>query len=142
MTLIHTILPQLPRQHKQQEVSFGVLFRSWWDENKMLGTFELKHTRGKNYFNLSEIHHEQKVIGKLASGEGVLLRLSSGTTGLADYIGLIKFPVFIVIKYPKCFFIIPLHKIIDLISQGKKSITIDECIKSQYPQVFLGHTKK
>ena len=113
------MLPKLPKQNKSPEALFGIEFRRWWETHKMSGSFETKHTRGKDYFNLSEWHAAQRVIAKLIRGpQGVLLRISSGTEGIPDYIGLITFPAYLVIKYPTFFCIIDTDFL-----KGEESIT-------------------
>lgn len=119
-------LPTLPRQNKSKEADFGLQFRKWWNTTKMLGTFELKHTRGKPSIAFSELHDEQIVIGTLAHGKGTLLRISAGTIGSPDYIGLHDFPVFIVVKYTKHFYIISLSTLLLERDRSKrKSLTED-----------------
>jgi len=114
------MLPELPKQNKKKEADFGVIFRKWWNEHKMLGTFEIKDTRGRSLFQLRELHEKQRIIGRLSSGDGVLIRVTLGTSGAGDYIGLIKFPTWVVIKYPTEFYIIPL---LTLLQVNTKSLT-------------------
>lgn len=105
-------MPPLPKQNKKKEADFGIEFRRWWETTRMMGTFELKHTRGKPSIAFSELHDEQIVIGTLAHGKGTLLRISAGTIGSPDYIGLHDFPVYVVIRFAKAFYIISLSTLL------------------------------
>lgn len=123
-------LPELPRQNKQKEADFGLVFRKWWkdQEVKLLGEFELKDTRGKPSLAFSEVSHEQEVIARLAmSKRGVLVRRASGTTGMADYSGLVAVPYYLVVRYPEFWCIIPFEKFIKERDKSKrKSLTAEE----------------
>ncbi len=91
----------------KREAKFGILFRAWWRSNRISGAFELKDTRGADSISFSEVGEEQINSGKAnKSKKGNLIRAQSGTDGTADYIGLVSFPSYIVIKYPLCFCII------------------------------------
>lgn len=108
-------MPPLPRQNRKKEADFGLVFRKWWNnqKTKLSGEFEIKDTRGKPSFAFSELSHEQEVIGRLATSKrGVLVRRTSGTTGGADYSGLVEAPYFVVIKYLKHFYIIDLNALL------------------------------
>ena len=105
-------LPILPKQNSNAEAKFGLTFRKWWNEHKMLGTFELKYVRKGDSFPFSELHDEQIAIGTMLHDKGVLLRVSSGTIGSPDYIGLKAFPCYVVIKYQKSWHIIPLSTLL------------------------------
>lgn len=118
-------LPPLPKQNLKREADFGLVFRHWWDIHKLPGEFELKDTRGKPSFAYSELSHEQEVIARLAiSKRGVLVRRASGTTGGADYSGLVESPYWIVIRFPKMWCIISFETLILERSRSKrKSLT-------------------
>lgn len=113
------MLPELPRQLKRKEADFGIQFRRWWEISKMVGNFELKHTRGKDTFLFSSVESEQLVIGKAAeSTDGILLRLVKGTIGSPDYIGQVEQPSYIVIRYPAFFCVIDIK---DFLAEKKRS---------------------
>lgn len=102
-------LPDLPRQHKKPEADFGVVFGNWLDEHQIFKTssFEIKHTRGKAAFPLSEIKDKQLTYAMQIQGDrGVLIRVQ-GINGEPDYIYLKKEPAFIIIRYPKFWCVIP-----------------------------------
>ena len=102
-------LPDLPLQHKAPEADFGVRFRRWWQRSHMPGTFELKHTRGKDALPFRSVEGDQVAFGLLAgSRDGILVRVSTGTVGASDYIGLIRSASWIVISYPRFFCVIAL----------------------------------
>lgn len=101
------MLPNLPKINNKQEADFGIEFRRWWERKRLKGTFELKDTRGKNSISFKCFEPDQQTIANLArSTKGVLVRVSVGTPGTADYIALINEPTWIVIKYPKAFYVI------------------------------------
>lgn len=100
-------LPNLPKQNKHKEADAGLKFRKWWEKNGMNAPYEMKDTRGRDYFPFREITDEQINIATAANSyKGVLIRISSGTVGAPDYIGLRDSPYWFVIKYPKTFEVI------------------------------------
>lgn len=100
-------LPPLPKQNKKKEADFGIIFRRWWERNPLPGNFELKQTNGKDSIPFWAVEPDQIAFGMAAgSKKGVLARVSVGTTGCGDYIGLVSSPSWIVIKYPGVFHII------------------------------------
>jgi len=95
---------------KKSEADFSITFRHWLKANHKQFescSFEIKDTRGKNTFTLKELKEEQ-INHALAnkSDKGNLTRVSSGTTGAADYHFYRNAYAYIVIKYPKGFVII------------------------------------
>lgn len=120
-------MPPLTKQNKTKEADFGLVFRKWWEKNPLQGEIELKDTRGKPNFAFSEISHEQEVICRLAiSKRGVLVRRSSGTTGGADYSGLVSSPYWVAIRYPKFFLVISLETLLlERDRSKKKSLSAD-----------------
>lgn len=120
-------LPALPHRNNQKEADFGLIFRKYWEKHPMSGEFELKDTRGKPNFAFSELSHEQEVIANLAiSKRGVLVRRAAGTTGGADYTGLVQSPYWIVIKYPKHFYIISFETLILERDRSKRKSLTEE----------------
>lgn len=92
------------------EASFGLVFKSWFRANKKKFescVFELKDTRGKASFNVSEWKEEQRDHALACkSDEGNLMRFSSGTTGMPDYGFYRNAYAYVVIKYPKAFYVL------------------------------------
>jgi len=109
---------------QKHEANFGLTFRSWFRANKKQfenSVFELKDTRGGVVFRLSEWKEKQRNNAlACSSDEGVLLRFSSGTPGMADYGFYRNAYAYIVIKYPKAFYIINAY---DLLNHPKKSLS-------------------
>lgn len=95
---------------KAHEASFGLVFRSWFRANKKefeSSVFELKETRGSATFNVKEWKEEQRDHALACkSDDGNLMRFSSGTTGMPDYGFYRNAYAYVVIKYPKAFYII------------------------------------
>lgn len=94
----------------KHEANFGLTFRSWFRANKKKFescVFELKDTRGSITFNVKEWKEEQRDHALACkSDEGNLMRFSSGTTGMPDYGFYRNACAYVVIKYPKAFYII------------------------------------
>lgn len=101
-------LPDLPIKHKQREADFGLQFREWFEYYGHLlpddCQFEHKQTEN-NVFYLRNIKPKQ---WKKNKG---LIRLSVATAGTADYMKVTTLPLYIVIKYPKDWVIIPIEKL-------------------------------
>ena len=91
----------------------------------MPGTFELKHTRGKDALPFRSVESEQVTFGLSAgSRDGVLVRVSSGTIGASDYIGLVRFATWVVISYPRFFCVIALDGfLMERDRSSRKSLT-------------------
>ena len=123
-------LPDLPKQHKKQEADFGVFLRHWIDKNPQFKTcaIEIKHSRGKNRFNFSELKTEQIAYGlKIESNDGILIRIK-GFHGEPDYIFMRNEPAFICIKYPKGFCIIDIKDWVKE-KQNSKSLTYERALE-------------
>ncbi len=107
----------------KQEANFSFTFRHWLRANYKdfeSCSFEIKDTRGKNTFTLSELHEEQRnhaLANK--SDKGNLIRCASGTIGAADYMFFRNAYAYVVIKYPLGFAIID----IDDFLKEKKGIS-------------------
>jgi len=119
-------LPDLPKQNKHKEADFGLKFRKWIDENPMASSsFELKDTRGKDYFNFEElgddqINHALRNKGK----KGNLMRITVGTVGAPDYVYLRNAYAFVVIKYPRFFCLIEIETfLLEKKRSKRKSLT-------------------
>lgn len=121
-------LPELPKQNKKKEADFGIELRKWLKENPFLSscTFEIKHTRGRESLPFSEIKNEQiAYANKVRSSEGVLIRVH-GTNGEPDYNYYRRSPAYIVVRYPKKFYIIPIENLLhEKETSGAKSLTQD-----------------
>ena len=94
----------------KHESNFSLVFKSWFRANKRKFescVFELKHTRGSTTFNVKEWKEEQRDHALACkSDEGNLMRFSSGTTGMPDYGFYRNAYAYVVIKYPKAFYVI------------------------------------
>lgn len=94
----------------KHEANFGLTFRSWFRANKHKfesAVFELKDTRGAATFNVKEWKEEQRDHALACkSDEGNLMRFSSGTTGMPDYGFYRNAYAYVIIKYPKAFYVI------------------------------------
>ncbi|NCU28961.1 MAG: hypothetical protein EOM85_04840 [Candidatus Moranbacteria bacterium] len=117
-------LPELPEQHKKKEADFGLKFRRWIENNPQKScSFELKHTRGKDYFMFDELKSEQIAFASKIK-RGVLIRVP-GTKGEPDYVYL-KSPAYVVIKYPKNFYVIDIDNLVkERDTSKRKSLTED-----------------
>ena len=93
----------------------------------MPGTFELKHTRGKTSLPFKSVEAEQIAFGLQAgSRKGVLARVSQGTVGCADYIGLIRASSWVVISFPRFFCVIALEVfVMERDRSSRKSLTAE-----------------
>lgn len=115
-------LPDLPIKHKKREADFGVEFR-----HKIIPVlhllpedcqFELKQTE-EDRFYLREIKSKQRTANK------GLIRLSVATTGSADYMKVTTLPLYIVIKFKRNAYIIPIENI----DFSMKSLSEIDCDK-------------
>lgn len=115
-------LPNLPIKHKQREAKTGLDFRKDFDTFKHLlpkdAQFELKQTEDTRFY-LSNIKSKQRKTDK------GLIRLSVATTGSADYMLVTTIPLFIVIKFKRNTYIIPIENI----DFNMKSLTEHDCNK-------------
>lgn len=118
-------LPELPRTLNRQESKFSIIFRRWWEANPLPGEIELKDTRGKNYLAFSEVSDEQIIVGtKAGTRKGILVRCTVGTTGRADYSGLVNSLYWVVIRYPTAFHVISLEAfLMEKKRSARKSLT-------------------
>ncbi len=124
-------LPELPRVLNRQESKFSLIFRKWWEQHPLPGEIELKDTRGKNYLSFSEVSDGQVQIAlKATSKEGILVRCTVGTTGRADYSGLVNSLYWIVIRYPHIFHVISLESfLLEKKRSLRKSLTEERANK-------------
>jgi hypothetical protein len=121
------MLPDLPRQKKSKEADFGITFRKWWNEHPLPGTFELKTTGGKSSLPFNAVDPEQIVFAQAAhSRKGTLARVTVGTVGCSDYIGLVQAPAWIVVQYPGEFHVISIESfLLERDRSPRKSLTIE-----------------
>lgn len=119
-TSTRTPLPSLPKQIKGPEADFGIEFRCWWTAHPLCGNFELKHTRGRNSLPFAAVEAEQVTMGNAAySRKGTLVRITVGTPGAPDYIGQRNQITWIVIRFPKAFYLVSLEA---FLMEKKRSI--------------------
>lgn len=114
-------MEDLPTKHKQREATFGLEFRDKFESIKHLfknAQFEHKQTETDKFY-LINIKDKQRKANK------GLIRLSVATTGSADYMYITTIPLYIVIKFKKYAYIIPIENI----DFNKKSLTEEECDK-------------
>ena len=92
----------------KRESNFAVLFRHWLKANpQKSASYELKDTRGKRSFTMSELKQEQIDYAlAIESDRGVLLRTVAVSAGMPDYIYLRGERAFIAIRYPEGFVVI------------------------------------
>lgn len=123
-------LPELPKINKKKEADFGLRFRNWWEKHGMNAPYELKDSRGKNYISYREITDKQINVALAASSDkGVLIRISKGTVGAPDYVGLKNSPYWIVVHYPKSFEVISINSFIIEKQKKRKSLTLERAQK-------------
>lgn len=115
-------LPDLPIKHKQREATVGLEFRNKFESIVHLlpkdSQFELKQTETDRFYLIY-------IKGKQRTANKGLIRLSVATTGSADYMYITTIPLYIVIKFKKHAYIIPIENI----DFNKKSLTEEECKK-------------
>lgn len=116
---------------KHKETDFSIKFRHWLKNNKRQScTFELKDSRGKNYFNFSELKEEQiNYALSVQSDKGTLIRLQAITGGEPDYVYYRNSPAYIVINYPECFCIIPINNLLFEKEKSKRKSLTEERAK-------------
>lgn len=113
-------MEDLPTKHKQREAKTGLDFRKDFDTFSHLlpldCQFELKQTETDKFY-LSNIKSKQR---KASKG---LIRLSVATAGTADYMRVTTIPLYIVIKFTKNMYVIPIENI----DFSMKSLSEEEC---------------
>ena len=98
------MLPELPKQNKQDEAAFGLLFRSWHRKSMVEGVFELKHSKGKAVIRRDVVEAGQVAWGMEIMTKGRLIRVI-GSTGEPDYVWA-KCPSYVVVRWVGCFTLI------------------------------------
>lgn len=115
-------LPDLPKKNKQREADFGIEFRHKVEPYLNLFPkdcqFELKQTEDTRFY-LRDIKSKQRTQNK------GLIRLSVATAGSADYMLVTDLPLYIVIKFKRNAYIIPIENI----DFSLKSLTEEDCKK-------------
>lgn len=129
------MLPQLPKKNRKKEADFGTAFKEFIKKKRPQQSYqyELKDTRGKNYFYLRELDDKQREHALRAKTKtGNLVRVISGTSGAPDYHHFVNCQYsFIVIKYPKFFAFIDID---DLLNEKGKSLKAE---RAQEISTFL-----
>ena len=122
-----TSLPNLPHILNRRESKFSLRFRAWWQENPLLGTFELKDASVNGFLPFDAVEHDQIAFALSAHApKGILARVTVGTKGTADYIGLRNFPAWIVVNYKKAFHIISINSfLLESRRSKRRSLTED-----------------
>lgn len=109
---------------QKKEANLSIIFRHWLKANyKKFDScsFEIKSTRGAGTFNMRELKEEQRnhaLANK--SDKGNLIR-TVGTTGCADYHFMRNAYAYIVIFFPKVFFVIDID---DILKEKKNLSTV------------------
>lgn len=101
--------------------------------------FEMKQTTTDS-LPFSSVEDHQLIYAEAVqdSSKGVLVRVQ-GTNGEPDYIYLYRDPVFIVVKYPDCFSIIPLVAFLaEKKTSSRKSLTSARAREIAQETVELG----
>lgn len=98
------MLPNLPKQNKQCEASFGLKFRAWHKKNPIHGVFELKYAKDGKVLAFDALAPEQIAYGLEIKRVGRLVRVV-GSVGEPDY-AFMKGPAYVVVRYASCFTII------------------------------------
>jgi hypothetical protein len=104
----------------KHEANFSLIFRHWLKANyhKFEScSFEMKDSRSKNVFLVSELKEEQRNHALACKSDKGNFMRTTGTTGIADYIFLRNAYAYIVLRYPKAFYIIDIDDI--LLFKGK-----------------------
>ena len=100
---------------KKAEALFTAKFRIWAKKHMHTGAFEIKHTRGKDYFNMRELYEHQRMALLAAdSKEGFAYKIPDDGRAFKpfDMIVFKESDAWVVIAYPKEFVIIEAHVII------------------------------
>lgn len=107
-----------------REAKSSIVFRHWIKANpQFTGSYEMKDTRGKDYFNISEVTEAQiNYALAINSDKGVLMRVQALNAGMPDYVYLRNEPAWIVIKYPKFIAVIDINVLLTVKSGPNKSI--------------------
>lgn len=113
-------LPDLPTKHKKREADFGLEFRNKFETISRSFPkncqFELKQTETNKFYLIN-------IKGKQRKANKGLIRLSVATTGSADYMYITDLPLYIVIKFKKHAYVIPIGNI----DFNKKFLLEEEC---------------
>lgn len=114
------MMPPLPKQNKKREADFGVEFRHWIEKNPRYScSLEIKRTVTDS-IPFSEIKPEQIAWALSISGpKGALIRVQ-GLTGEPDYIWCCNMPAYVVIRYPKSFYLIHIDAFVLEKQQSKR----------------------
>ena len=118
------MLPPLPKKNRKLELDFNTVFRQYVEKHglKYEAQYELKDTRGKNYFYIKELDEKQiNHALRAKTPKGNLVRIINGTPGAADFVYYKNCQYsFIVIRYPRFLAFIDID---DLLNEKTKSIT-------------------
>lgn len=110
----------------KKETSSSILFRHWLRANPQYTcSHEMKDTRGKNYLAFSEVKQDQIDYAEaIESDHGVWIRVVAIQGGEPDYIYMRNQPAYVVIKYPKAFYVIRVKDFVkERDSSSRRSLT-------------------
>ena len=115
-------------KEKDFQSKFTNYIKEFWEGT---AAFELKYAKGSR-FSFGQIKPHQLVALRLTNHKKIVWKIedSGYLRKPYDMFVIEKSPAFIVVMFEfdkKIFFLITIDEIDELISQGKKSITFDEC---------------
>lgn len=99
---------------KKAEAQFTSKFRLWARDHIGNGAYEIKHTRGKDYFSMSELKEHQFAFLKAANGKtGISYKIPDDGVSYKpfDMFVMKRFPAYVVIAYKDLFAVIPVKRL-------------------------------
>ena len=129
----------------KREANFGQTFRSWIKSQPLYfpngAVFELKQTTTNSIpFSDVQDHQIDALVASELNHNGLLYKIPDDSRGIKPYdmVYLRKTNAYIVIKYPKCFSVIPVMSFIEETSKSKrKSLTSERARDISYVTVSL-----
>ncbi len=119
------------------EAEFTTKVKPWIRENLPTCAWEIKHTRGSEYFNLSEMHEHQKDCLEAATSRyGFCYKIPDDGVAYKPFDGfnLKMTPAFVIIAYPEEFVVIEIEKVLKEKTPSlpyERAISI-ACIRASY----------
>lgn len=112
----------------KREANFGTLFRHWLRANPFMtsAAFELKQTRTDSISFNDVQEHQIDALVAARGAMGILYKAPDDSRGVKpfDFFYLREAKAFVVIKYPKCFCLVPVEKfILEKASSVRRSLT-------------------
>jgi penicillin-binding protein-related factor A (putative recombinase) len=119
-----------PKKNIQKESKAQITFSQYLRKSQMRGFFELKVAKGKTLpFSAIEEHQYEGL--QATQRDGLVWKLSDEDRRKkpCDSLSIPPLPSYLVIKFDNDFYIIQIHKIVNLKDRGSVSISLDECKK-------------